>query len=166
MYGHFYQQLYQTPTWCIQKTFQVSACLNIYMAHLPSAREMLELLSYRNVYGEQNLHNSMAGHWSEMVSLLKTYELFIVVLSGQSSNMPVLFGIPLTPFHCAKSWNKSNGALQRSFYLTSPKNIRKKLIPVLNSGNRDLSSKQHLFWGWSVPLSNTRRSTVVILRNS
>ena len=33
------------------------------------------------------------------------------------------------------------------------KNIRRKLIPVPKSRNQDLSSKQHLFWDWSVPLS-------------
>ena len=33
------------------------------------------------------------------------------------------------------------------------KNIRRKLIPVPKSHDQNLSSKQHLFWGWSIPLS-------------
>ena len=45
--------------------------------------------------------------------------------------------------------------LQTKPNFSKTKNIRRKLIPVLKSHDQDLSSKQHLFWGWSVPLSVT-----------
>ena len=33
------------------------------------------------------------------------------------------------------------------------KHFKRKLIPVPKSRDQDLSSKQHLFWDWSVPLT-------------
>ena len=43
--------------------------------------------------------------------------------------------------------------LQTKPNFSKTKNIRRKLIIVPKSHDQDLSSKQHLFWGWSIPLT-------------
>ena len=43
--------------------------------------------------------------------------------------------------------------LQTKPNFSKTKNIRRKLIPVPKSHDQALSPKQHLFWGWSIPLN-------------